>query len=142
MNMRTDSCTATHNCCPSVSGVAASVSLTRFSPNSSPPALASTKPRDTNSSFDPQIVPRHDAARFHLVQHPSGGNPALGRIEHQNAPDIRLAHELVLGPGEYAANAIEIVARRDRVPRAQLDHASRPVQPASTQASMVASIGW
>src|SRR5262249_39945323 len=62
---------------------------------------------------------RHDAARFHLVQHPRGGDAALGGIEHEHAADISLAGELVVGTRKYAAHAIEIVARGEAVFRDQ-----------------------
>jgi hypothetical protein len=39
---------------------------------------------------------RHEAARFHLAQHPRGGDAALGGIEHEHAADIARAGELVV----------------------------------------------
>src|ERR1700759_682516 len=54
---------------------------------------------------------RHDAARFHLMQHPGSGNPALGGVEHENLADIGLAGELVRRAAEDALDAVEIVAR-------------------------------
>src|SRR5262249_5581908 len=62
---------------------------------------------------------RHDSARFHLVQHPGGGDAAFGGIEHEHAADIALAGELVIGARKYAAHAIEIVARGEAVFRDQ-----------------------
>src|SRR5262249_4898710 len=60
-----------------------------------------------------------DAARVHLVQHPGGGDAALGGIEHEHAADIGLAGELVIGARKYAAHAIEIIARGEAVLRDQ-----------------------
>src|SRR5215471_11356293 len=51
------------------------------------------------------------AARLHVVEHPGRGDAALGGIEHKHTADIALAGELVLRPREYAAHAVEIVAR-------------------------------
>src|SRR5215813_6083254 len=62
---------------------------------------------------------RHDAARFHLVQHPGGGDAAFGGIEHEHLTDIALAGELVIGARKYAARTIEIVARGESVFRDQ-----------------------
>ncbi len=45
------------------------------------------------------------------MQHPCGGDAALGGIEHQHAAEIAFAGELVFGPRENAANAVEIVTR-------------------------------
>src|SRR5262249_21210653 len=58
---------------------------------------------------------RHDAARFHLMQHPGGGNAALGGVEHQDLADIGLARELMRGPAEDALDAVEIVAGGEAV---------------------------
>src|SRR5262249_45735463 len=62
---------------------------------------------------------RHDAARCHLVQHPGGGDSAFGDIEHEHAADIVLAGELVIGAREYAAQAVEIIARGEAIFRDQ-----------------------
>src|SRR5262249_38230131 len=68
---------------------------------------------------------RHDSARFHLVQHPGGGDAAFGGIEHEHPADIALAGELMIGARKYAAHAIEIVARREADSRDQ----RRPAPP-------------
>jgi hypothetical protein len=47
--------------------------------------------------------PRHDPPRSHVVQHPRGGDPALGAVEDEDTVDIALAGELV--------------ARREKIPR-------------------------
>src|SRR6516162_5712187 len=62
---------------------------------------------------------RHDAARFHLVQHPRGGDAAFGGVQHQDAVLIALPGELVLRPREHTADAIEIVTRGETVARDQ-----------------------
>src|SRR5262249_41875982 len=54
---------------------------------------------------------REDAARFHLVEHPRGGDASFGGIEHQYATYKAFVSELVVGPGKDAAHAVEIVAR-------------------------------
>src|SRR4051794_23072997 len=59
--------------------------------------------------------PRHDATRSHLVQHPSGCDPALGGVENQNAVNIALSGELMARAREYPLVAVEVVARAEIV---------------------------
>src|SRR6516225_199489 len=68
------------------------------------------------SRSKPEIMVKSaNAAPCHLVQHPRGGDAALGGVEHEHAADIALAGELVVGARKYAAQAIEIVARGEAV---------------------------
>src|SRR5579859_1327504 len=103
---------------------------------------------------------RHDAARFHLMQHPGGGDATFGGIKHQDLADIGLASKLVRGAAEHALDSVEVVARGKTVARNQRGPAhdrphgvagleylrahvrtSFPLTAASTQASIEASIG-
>jgi len=103
---------------------------------------------------------RHHSPRLHLVQHPGGGDPTLGRIEHQHTPDIALAKKPMLGTREDAAHSVEIVARGEAVlgdQRLTLHRAAHsrarmedfgahrailpPLQAASMQPSMESSAG-
>src|SRR6516165_9607247 len=113
------------------------------------------------SRSKPEIMVKSaNAARFHLAQHPRGGNAALGGIEHEHAADIALARELVVGARKYATQAIEIIARGEavfcdqRLPARLLPHAGRrkenlaahgailpPLHAASMQACMDMSAG-
>src|SRR5690349_17190806 len=57
--------------------------------------------------------PRHDATRGHLMQHPGGGDPALGGVENQNAVSIALPGELMARAREYPLVTVEVVARAE-----------------------------
>ena len=94
------------------------------------------------------------------MQHPRGRDTTLGSIENQHAPHIALPDELVLRARENAADAIEIIARRESVlgdqrlrlhfaphAGARIEHSLGhevtlpPAQATSTQASIDINIG-
>src|SRR5664279_2809557 len=58
---------------------------------------------------------RNDPARSHLAQHPCARHAALGGVEHEDFSDIRLSRQLVGRAREGAADAVEVVARREAV---------------------------
>jgi hypothetical protein len=72
---------------------------------------------------------RREASRGHLRQHPGGCDAALGGIQHQHLADIALAEQLVRGPREHAALAVEIVARGKIVGGDQGHTLHRPADP-------------
>src|SRR5204863_4971956 len=57
----------------------------------------------------------HDAARRHLMQHPGGGDPALGGVEHEDLVGIALPGELVARARKNSFDTVEIVARAEIV---------------------------
>ncbi len=56
-----------------------------------------------------------EAALAHLPEHPGGSHAALGGHQNEDLVDVALAGELVLGPGEHALDAVEVVAGREIV---------------------------
>src|SRR5919197_3283189 len=58
---------------------------------------------------------RDNAARRHFMQHPGGGDPALGVVENEDAAGVALAEKLVARAREDPFGAVEIIARAEIV---------------------------